>query len=59
MMRQYKLTTILRSYEYDIDEIEAIIRAQTGLTDGVIDWDVSSCGLLRGCTIKTKTEKAE
>lgn len=41
-------------YELTREEIEEMIRKQCGLADGVIEWDISNRGKVRGATIKVQ-----
>lgn len=42
--------------KYDLTkaEIEALIREHSGLADGVVEWDVSNTGKVRGASIKVQ-----
>lgn len=45
--------------KYDLSkaEIEALIREHSGLADGVVEWDISNTGKVRGASIKvSRTE---
>lgn len=41
-------------YEFTKADLEQIIRDHAGLSDGVIEWDVSNRGQVRGATIKVR-----
>jgi hypothetical protein len=58
-MKKSTLTTIVTTREYDICEIEDMIKSYLEINNVVIgiDWDVSSGCDLRGCKITTKTEE--
>ena len=41
-------------YELTREELEDMIRKQSGLADGVVEWDISNRGKVRGATIKVQ-----
>lgn len=41
-------------YELSKEQIEDLLRAHCGLADGVVEWDVSNKGKVRGVTIRVQ-----
>lgn len=41
-------------YEFSKAELEEMVRNHAGLDDGVVEWDVSNTGKVRGATIKVQ-----
>lgn len=41
-------------YEFTRQEIEEMIKVYANLDDGVIEWDITSRGQVRGATIKVR-----
>lgn len=41
-------------YELTKEEIEELIKVHTGLADGIVEWDISNRGKVRGATIKVQ-----
>jgi putative lipoic acid-binding regulatory protein len=41
-------------YELSKEQIEDLIRAHAGFQDGVVEWDVSNKGKVRGVTVKVQ-----
>lgn len=39
-------------YELSKEQIEDVLRAHAGLADGVVEWDISNKGKVRGVSIK-------
>lgn len=39
-------------YEMTREQIEDLLRSHAGLSDGVVEWDISNRGKVRGVTIK-------
>lgn len=44
-------------YEFTKAELEGIIRQHSGLPDGIVEWDISNTGKVRGASIRvSRTE---
>ena len=41
-------------YEFTKAELEEVLRKHAGLQDGVVEWDVSNKGQVRGASIKVR-----
>lgn len=39
-------------YELTREQLEELIKAHAGLADGVVEWDISNKGKVRGVTIR-------
>lgn len=56
MIKRYVPSVFSAEVKYDLtrEEIEEIIRTHCGLEDGLIDWDVSNTGKVRGVSVKVQ-----
>lgn len=41
-------------YDLTKEQIEDILRAHAGLADGIVEWDISNKGKIRGVSIKVQ-----
>jgi len=41
-------------YDFNRNEVEQMIRDHAGLPDGVVEWDISNRGQVRGVSIKAR-----